>query len=125
MGKPTPPLSIEARGPVRGRLRLRGVYASSRPGVAPHVATGRDDGTPIDCTCDGWKYEGRCWHVRVLAGDYFRSLWAGRPLAALERRARACRDYLAACPHGDDTEAVRLEQGAIGTLVGELTREAA
>lgn len=59
----TPLASVECTHIDHGRRVLAARYPSSRTGVADHIATIRDDGTVVECSCDGWQGHGKCWHT--------------------------------------------------------------
>lgn len=40
--------------------------SKSNPDAPPYTATQFDDGEVI-CSCKGYKYNNRCWHVKAIA----------------------------------------------------------
>jgi len=121
-GKRVPPLSITDTGSYRGRLQLRGVYPSASGGD-DNITSGHDDGTTTGCTCLGYQHTGKCWHLTALAEDYWRARWEDAKGAEREERERWLRHFIASGAGDEgDMDAARLELGALGDLVGDLTR---
>jgi len=120
---PTPPLTIEDTGIIRGRQHIRATYASKRAGESPHTTEGRDDGTIIGCCCPGYRSTGHCWHGTHLALDWFAARWADATLPALAVRDASLRHYLSLGPERAEEDAARIELTAIGDIIGARLAE--
>lgn len=123
--KYTPPIEIEAVGPIRGRLHLTARYVSSRSESVIYTTKGKDDGTPESCDCPAGKHRGACRHLDNLALDYFRWKWHGAPLDRLVECDRNLRHWLSLGPDAADEAAARIELTVIGDYIGERTADQA
>lgn len=123
--KHSAPLTLEAVGPIGGRLLLTATYASSRANVKDHTTEGRDDGSVIGCECPGYLGHGHCWHTDRLALDWFAWKWQGATLARLVECDRSLRHWLALGPDAADEAAARIELSVVGDLINEALRRAA
>ena len=56
--------TLEEIGPVKKVFR---VASGSRPGMF-HYTFVMEDGT-VDCTCEGWRMNRKCWHTTEVGGD--------------------------------------------------------